>query len=287
MAPSFKGELFIGVPSLRCAPERREYMEGGMKEQWGGLSICGVDVHFHEVDLDPDGGKYGCSRSHLACYQKALDAGCRALLLFEDDIKPNKHFTERMVELCMEKIKDWDIIRLHRTGLCKIHGDLGDGFYHTSSLSGEAYFISESLMRECLRAQKENEEDVIPYTKHIAKVCGRMVTYQPTPITEGIFGSYNTHWGSAPDPILKFIQWSFNYTTAVQTLLSVHLWWTNQGSPMCTPETFPYSGTMNCSYRKEKMKPIDWVNKGGQYIELGTCPWMCNRRRIQPSKKTD
>merc|ERR1719350_2452857 len=146
---SLEGKLFIGVPSLSCAPERRAFNEAGLKERFGKIEVCGVPVHYNVQDLDPDGGLTGCTRNHVACMRRALEAGCTACLIVEDDVRPNRHFTEAVVRESVELVEDfWDIVRLHRTGMCKAHARLDDneGFYHVSQLSGECYVIGKRLM---------------------------------------------------------------------------------------------------------------------------------------------
>ena len=42
-------------------------------------------------------------------------------LIFEDDVKPNERLTEELIEECLALIRaGWDVIRLHKTGICKV-----------------------------------------------------------------------------------------------------------------------------------------------------------------------
>lgn len=282
---SLKGALFIGVPSLKVAPERRKFIEQGFREQFGALQVCGVDVYFHEVDLDPEGGVVGCTRSHVAIWRKALEAGCKACLVLEDDVKPNAHLTEEVVRQCVELADFWDIIRLHRTGICKIHAHLFDGFHHVSQLSGECYVVGKALMEHVCNAP---EKETIPFTRYVAKQTGRMVCYDPTAITEGVFGSYNSagfgHGGGASMG-LKMIQKSLENSTFLLSCINNFHWWTNCPSDLLTKEGFPYQGTLNCSFRKETKTTEEHAKQGKSYTKLGLCFYCTHRRRT--SKKKD
>ena len=47
--------------------------------------FLGFPVHIHRVHRHPKGGRFGCYTSHLMVMQAALDAGCNACLVLEDD----------------------------------------------------------------------------------------------------------------------------------------------------------------------------------------------------------
>ena len=51
-------------------------------------SFLGAKMYYHVADLDPEGGVLGCTRSHMALYQKAIDStNAKAAIVFEDDVK--------------------------------------------------------------------------------------------------------------------------------------------------------------------------------------------------------
>eukprot|EP00391_Amoebophrya_sp_Ameob2_P011768 CAMPEP_0178997406 /NCGR_PEP_ID=MMETSP0795-20121207/8906_1 /TAXON_ID=88552 /ORGANISM="Amoebophrya sp., Strain Ameob2" /LENGTH=2133 /DNA_ID=CAMNT_0020689903 /DNA_START=1017 /DNA_END=7418 /DNA_ORIENTATION=- len=196
-------ELFLGMISLRTCPERRAFFERGWKEQARKFlpataseaerqdpSFLGAKMYYHVADLDPEGGVLGCTRSHMALYQKAIDStNAKAAIVFEDDVKVNGHFTPSVIRDCLALMDTWDVVRFHKTGICKIHGCLSDNLFHSSNLCGRAYMISRPLMEYVLRF---DSKEVVPYTYFLPKASARQLTYHPSLITEGAFGSWNT-----------------------------------------------------------------------------------------------
>ena len=115
----------------------------------------------------------------------------------------------------------WDVIRYHKSGICKVHGVLGKSspngpsFFHTSSLCGRCYMISPWLMRTCLEnagsapnsscpnlnflspsgLDQMKKQQMVPYTAYIAKMSARHLTYKDVVVTEGAFGSWNDGGG--------------------------------------------------------------------------------------------
>merc|ERR1712205_288959 len=162
-----KDDLFIGVINLRKNAQRLLYFKEGLVQQLGTESVFGVDVHYHIVDKDPESGVLGCTRSHMALYKIALVKKCKAAIVFEDDVKINRHFTQQFIDDCMEQIEFWDVIRFHKTGICKVHGAISDSFYHSSSLCGRAYMISAALMEYVLKFDAKTQ--VVPYTYFLGK----------------------------------------------------------------------------------------------------------------------
>ncbi len=71
----------------------------------------------------------------------------------------------------------------------QIHGVLSDNLYHSSNLCGRAYMISRPLMEYTL---KFDSKEVVPYTYFLPKGSARQLTYHPSLITEGAFGSWNS-----------------------------------------------------------------------------------------------
>ncbi|CAD7975569.1 unnamed protein product, partial [Amoebophrya sp. A25] len=198
--------LFIGMISLRTCPERRAFFgkclpsdsdssstssPSGSTKNDSTPTFLGQKVHYHVADLDPEGGVLGCTRSHMALYKKALEAGPQvtAAIIFEDDVKVNSHFTPGVIRDLLDVMDTWDVIRFHKTGICCVHGALSDHLYHTSNLCGRAYMISRSLMEYTL---KFDSKEVVPYTYFLPKASARQLTYHPSLITEGAFGSWNT-----------------------------------------------------------------------------------------------
>lgn len=189
----------MGMISLKNAPERRAWFKNSLREEGlhgptstsGADTIHGLPVHYFEAELDTEGGLIGCTRSHLRVYRQALQFlekraaaaksegksqvaqerilhGCA--LVFEDDSRPTRALTPQLLQRCADLVGGsgsgggglWDVLRLHKTGLCKIHGkvttltglqgdergtDLHAEVYHTSSLCGRAYFVSAAMMR--------------------------------------------------------------------------------------------------------------------------------------------
>eukprot|EP00392_Amoebophrya_sp_AT5.2_P007372 g7386.t1 len=206
--PSEAGELFLGMISLRTCPERRAFFKNGWKEQARKYlpataseaevqdpSFLGAKMYYHVADLDPDEGgvQLGCTRSHMAVYEKAVECkNAKAAIVFEDGVKVNGHFTPSVIKDCLALMDTWDVIHFHKTGVCKIHGCLSANLFHTSNLGGRraAYMISRPLMEYVLRFGFDSKE-VVPYTHLLPKASARHLTYHPSLITEGAFGSWN------------------------------------------------------------------------------------------------
>ena len=81
-------KLYVGVINLFERDDRflnaqqqfaKVHPEGKMDE------FLGFPVHVHRVHRHPKGGRFGCYTSHLMVMQAALDAGCNACLVLEDD----------------------------------------------------------------------------------------------------------------------------------------------------------------------------------------------------------
>lgn len=261
----FKDDLFIGLINLRTRPERLDFFKKGLARQLGTDDIFGAKVHYHIVDKDPESGVLGCTRSHMAIYKMALDAKCKAAIVFEDDVTLNGYFTREFLEECMEQIKFWDIIRFHKTGICKIHGAISPKFYHSSSVCGRAYLISPQLMEYVL---KHDSKEVVPYTWFLPKASARQLTYDPTPITEGAYGSDNSK-GFGADPALAFIQKSLDYTIWVEQAIANFQWYgILPQSPLFKEESFPTAHTLRSECRSEKISIEDYKAKIGPYWTL-------------------
>lgn len=56
-------------------------------------------VTFHVADRDPQGGIYGCWRSHLACWDKGVSEGHEIIAIFEDDVEiPSREELDRLIQ---------------------------------------------------------------------------------------------------------------------------------------------------------------------------------------------
>lgn len=177
-------------------------------------------------------------------YKEALAQNKDFALVFEDDVKINNLFGEFVQDGKLNNLlktmhhANWDVCRLHKTGVCKVHGALGtnSGLFHVSSLCGRAYVISKQTMEACLRAK---ESEVVPYTYYLAKLTPRHLTYHPSLITEGAFGSYNASgFGSEDgkgksffDP-MTWLQSSLNYTTMLELCVANTSWYAGLTSPL-------------------------------------------------------
>lgn len=61
-----------------------------------------IRANFHLVEKPPEGGHYGCYKSHMECYADALsEPSMRYVLIFEDDVC----FEEPKDEICDELIR--------------------------------------------------------------------------------------------------------------------------------------------------------------------------------------
>jgi len=160
---SSESPILITVINLKESESRKQFFLSGWNEHIGrDQPLLGASPHFHTVDRDPEGGLLGCTRSHMACYQKAIDQNKEACLVFEDDVRVNENLTEEVLRESLALIRSgWDVVRFHKSGLCKVHGALSSRFFHTSSFCGRAYLISRSLMEETL---KHDSKEVVPYT---------------------------------------------------------------------------------------------------------------------------
>lgn len=237
-------DLFSRMINLRTNPGRFKFFEEGLVNQFGTGSgdIFGVHVHYHIVDKDPEGGVLGRTRSHKAFFEYAVKKKCKRLLAC---LKMNKHFTRKMVEDCMEKIKFWDVIRFHKTGNCELHGVVDDEFYHLAGLCGRAYMISfECRAYVCTFDSK----DVSPYTWSIAKSTEWHLTCHPSTITEGSFGIDNSV-GFGADSSLDPIQKSLNYTIFVEQAIAKDFPLGDALQSKCRPAV-KGDKAEHCEYRK-------------------------------------
>lgn len=111
------------------------------------------NVKFLRVDKHPEGGTKGCFESHVRVAKEALDRGCRNVLIFEDDIRPNKITKERLkeVENFIRQRDDWDLFYL---GLCphflsvsrKVIGY--KNIFRLKNLCAHAYILNRPYMKK-------------------------------------------------------------------------------------------------------------------------------------------
>lgn len=221
-----------------------------------------VPLHVHTAELDPEGGLVGCTKSHLLLYQKMLDsvpprksdadgaaAGRRYCMVFEDDVQVNDTFGEfvrsgGLTDLLALMTKGgWDVCRFHKTGICKVHGRLSSNLFHVSSLCGRAYLISEDAARACL---EEELKAVVPYTYYLGLVTSRHLTYHPSLITEGAFGSSSAKQFGHSDGLkwLLLMQQSLQYTVLFEQAIANVSWYWNLTSPLFSAERFPMANTL-------------------------------------------
>ena len=240
-------DLFIGVISLREAPERLQFFMDGWARAFGphedvsgstkpsaasngqehdiqpntteyvevsktkrmmcrgmpmttGMHAKTVRPHFLQVDRDPTGGLIGCTRSHLAVWRAAREHQQKHpskrgtyCLVFEDDVQVNAEafgaFANSGGFTACLKLMDrgrWDVLRLHKTGICRVHGRVGGEsdleLYHASSLCGRAYVVSPRcyehvlkvaenwpVMREGIftKSYAEGSKCITPYTYYL------------------------------------------------------------------------------------------------------------------------
>ena len=78
----------------------------------------GLPVRFHVAEKDPQGGIYGCWRSHLAVWRTALAAGHDIAVVFEDDVEIGctRPELDRMVEEAVQALRrdeSLDVVHLH------------------------------------------------------------------------------------------------------------------------------------------------------------------------------
>lgn len=76
-----------------------------------------LPIKFYVANKDPQGGVYGCWRSHLACWDDGLSKGHKIIVVFEDDTEiPSREeldflFKESLI--AFEKQKDLEYIAIH------------------------------------------------------------------------------------------------------------------------------------------------------------------------------
>lgn len=74
-------------------------------------------VNFYIAERDPQGGIYGCWRSHLACWDDAVSKGHDIIAVFEDDVEiPNEEEFKKILEEAHKFLvqnENFEFIALH------------------------------------------------------------------------------------------------------------------------------------------------------------------------------
>jgi hypothetical protein len=64
-------------------------------------------IKFYIAQKDPQGGLYGCWRSHLACWDDGISKGHKIIAVFEDDTEiPSREELDSLLEEALEAFKD-------------------------------------------------------------------------------------------------------------------------------------------------------------------------------------
>jgi len=136
--PSVSSHVFdrfdqVRIINLVDRPDRRRDMERELN-RLGGMA---ANISFYEAQRPTDAGPFpsvgarGCFESHLAVLRSARDAGCRSLLLLEDDLDFSRDARDRLGGIVPELFgQPWDMFHgahilppRNRSGLVPLASD--------------------------------------------------------------------------------------------------------------------------------------------------------------------
>ena len=179
--------------TMRTTPERHERARKLFES-------FDFPVTFHVAERDPQGGIYGCWRSHLACWDKAVEAGYDVIAVFEDDVEiPSRAELDYLLEegrRAFERQPDLEYIALH--GKTIPVGTDQDAVKSGVAITTCAYMIH---LPRFLRRGRENIEptgkhfDFDLYYNSKGPVYTKVGVFEPAPkIMPGIkFGTVNDY----------------------------------------------------------------------------------------------
>jgi GR25 family glycosyltransferase involved in LPS biosynthesis len=137
------------------------------------------NLKFHRVYKNPEGGERGCFESHVNIAKEAYFKGYKNVLIFEDDILPNKITKERLSKVndFIKEKKKWDLFYL---GLCP----------HFLSISQEVsgHPCIHRVKNLCTHAYVLNR----PYMKKVSEM-----KYNGIPI-DSVYNKNNNSYGIYP-----------------------------------------------------------------------------------------
>ena len=142
-----------------------------------------LPFEFLIVDRHADGGKAGCFNSHQIVAQKALDAGAKNALIFEDDARlfDSRLTASKFIRLQEELEKEeWELVYFgHMPMMFSRIKQITSGSCLarcSSSWMSHSYFVSESFLHKIVN-EKYNDEHYDHFLHRISEAEKRYVVY--------------------------------------------------------------------------------------------------------------
>jgi len=147
---NFLSGLFVEMDHVYCinlerSPERRLQAQAEFDE-------AGLEVEFFRATDGkveaPEGlfitkSEWGCADSHIRIWRDMIENGYETALVFEDDIKLDPNFSEKLQDVLAELPPDWDYVNLGATDEVRInYKRFSDHLMVGQSLNAHAYLIS-------------------------------------------------------------------------------------------------------------------------------------------------
>ncbi len=133
----------------------------------------GLRRSHYEIDAP---GAIGCSLSHFKAWQKLVDSGEPAMIIFEDDVEIPSDFKERLAHVMTTLPPGWDMVTFYMTRFstgitgCKPIDD-GTELWSCRSLMGaHAYMLSKQGAEKLLRRAYPIELHVDAYMAYMARL---------------------------------------------------------------------------------------------------------------------
>jgi glycosyl transferase family 25 len=158
----------------------------------------------YEIDA---AGAVGCSLSHFKAWQKLVDSGAPAMIIFEDDIEIPADFRERLSNVMATLPPEWDMVTFHmmqfRNGLnaCKPVGDGTDWWSCRSQMGAHAYMLSRRGAEKLLARAYPIELHVDAYMAYMARLG--LITILRHPLIDIEPGDFGTDIGHGSMSILN------------------------------------------------------------------------------------
>jgi glycosyl transferase family 25 len=127
----------------------------------------------YEIDA---AGAVGCSLSHFKAWQKLVDSGAPAMIIFEDDVEIPDDIRSRLSKVMTQLPPQWDMVTFYmtefRSGLsaCKPVGDGSNWWSCRSQMGAHAYMLSRHGAEKLLARAYPIELHVDAYMAYMARL---------------------------------------------------------------------------------------------------------------------